>query len=268
MKNYKLALIYVLTVLTLAACNSDDDHTITGEELTATLPGTLNLTLDAVVGQEDFELHTTYDIEGQQLNFNQFRYWISHVILTDTDGEEFSIEDSYYLMEETEAISIQDGAYEYPANKRETITLTGIPAGSYTSIKFAVGIDPAYNDNLSLQAGELSQLNGMTNISWMWHTSYIFASLKGTDTGNDTQLQLETGLNSSYRTVVLTLDKDLEIGGDTDRNLTITTDIAGILNGIKVTETPVIGASTPEAMTTMADNFESNTFTVVPADEE
>jgi len=255
--NYISILILLITLFT--SCSNDDDIATT--DLTASEPGAINLTFDSQVAGEPFTLDQTYTINGESITINQLRYWVSNIVLINEAGEAVALPESYFLIEETGTISIQDGAYEYPATQRESIALSGIPAGEYTDIQFSIGIDSQYNDNLSLQAGELSQLNGMTNISWMWHTSYIFASVKGM-LNNATELTLETGLNSSYRTLTIPFSEAISVNGSTNNTVTIASEITGMLEGIDFAETPIIGASTPEAMTVMADNFQNTTFTL------
>ena len=258
--------ILVLLIISLSSCSSDDDAIST--DLTAASPGELAITFDNQVGDTDFVLNQEFTVNSQTVTLNQLRYWVSNVSLINDQGEVIVIDDSYFLIEETDAISIQDGAYEYPATKRETITLSGVPAGNYTGISYAIGIDSKYNDNLSLQAGELSQLNGMTNISWMWHTSYIFTAIKGKIVNSESVLKLETGLNDSYRELTLNFDQALVVNASDTSDLRIKADITGMLQGVDFTETPAIGASTPEAMNLMADNFQNATFSLEKATDE
>lgn len=143
--------------------------------------------------------------------------------------------------------------------KRESIALPNIPAGEYTGIKFSIGVAPKYNDNLSLQAGELSQLSGMTNISWMWHTSYIFTSLQGTVTEGATSKDFvaETGLNSNYKSVNISLTNKLNVAAASTSTLTLKMDVSKLFSGLDLISTPVIGASQAAAMTQLANNYTS-----------
>lgn len=261
MKTYiRLSILTLLSIL-FVACSNDDDNSTNNSNLQQ--PGVLSLNFDAVVENENFELNKTYTINNEQVSFSQFRYWISNVVLIDNKGNRFDVPNSYYLMEETEAISIQDDNYEYPPSKRETITLIDLPSGDYTNIEFGIGVDADYNDNLSLQAGELSQLNGMTNISWMWHTSYIFTSIKGKIESDDTTLVLETGLNENFSTVNLHFNEPIIVSAQENASVNFSTNIAAILSGLNFNETPEIGAATPEEMSIMANNFNQYAIKVV-----
>ncbi|MDN3596665.1 MbnP family protein [Zunongwangia endophytica] len=253
----KSAILFSL-LIAFTACSSDDDVNNLDASVSA---GSLDITFNNMVGDEDFQLDKEYSVNGEDVSLSQVRYWISNIKLINDDGESIEIPESYFLIEETGAISIQDGAYEYPAKNRDVINIASVPGGTYTDIEFSVGVDQVYNDNLSLQAGELSQLNGMTNISWMWHTSYIFASIKGNKAGNDNNLVFETGLNDNYKTVTIDLEDALQIDGTSTGKIQLKADIAAILDGIDIEETPVIGAATPEAMELMATNFETKVFT-------
>lgn len=219
--------------------------------------GETQLTFDAKVGTADFALNTDFSIEGRTYRFNKLRYWISNLSLVDTKGNEYTVPNSYYLVEETAAVSVQDGDYTYPANKRESISLKSIPAGEYKTIKFSIGVDARYNDNLSLQSGELSQLNGMTNVSWMWHTSYIFTALGGTVTEGTTTktIKAETGTNATFKSVSYNLPAAISIGSLKSTSVDFVLDVTKLFAGLDLVTTPTIGASQAAAMNTLATNY-------------
>lgn len=225
--------------------------------------GKATLSIDAVVGTTDFALNTNFTANAKTWNFTQLRYWVSDVVLTNSKGVEYAVPNSYYLMEENSAVET-NSAFTYPANKRENIQLSDIPAGDYTSIKFSVGVPEKYNNNLSLQAGELSQLNGMTNVSWMWATSYIFSSLKGTvSDGTATKtIAVETGLNTNLKTVTLTLPSALHIGSSKESTISLTADVTKITDGVDIMATPLVGAAQATVMTAVATNYSTKVFTV------
>jgi hypothetical protein len=249
----KISILLSIATVLFSACSKDDKDT------TDSLKGQTIITFDSKVGTDDFALNKDITINGATYNFTQLRYWISNMILTNTDGTNYKVPSSYFLLEENNAIAVQDGNFEYPATKREDVTINDIPAGTYKSITFAIGIDSTYNNNLSLQAGELSQLNGMTNISWMWHTSYIFSSVKGTR--NNSAITVETGLNSNYRTVTLTFPSSITINASTTSNIKFDVDVTKIIDGIDLSSTPTVGAAVPAIMTQVADNYSTKAIT-------
>lgn len=251
----KISILLSIATVLFSACSKDDN-----KDTADAIKGTTTLTFDAKVGSEDFALNKDFTISGATYNFTQLRYWISNVTLTNTDGTVYKVPSSYYLLEENNAIAVQDGKFEYPATKREDVSISDIPAGTYQRITFSIGIDSTYNDNLSLQSGELSQLNGMTNISWMWHTSYIFSSLKGARAG--TAITIETGLNTNYRTLSFALPANVTINSGTTSHITLDVDVTKIIDGLDLATTPTVGAAVPAMMTQVADNYSTKAITV------
>lgn len=252
-----LSIILVATVL-FTSCDKNNDLTITETE------GKTSVTFDAVFGTQDFALNKDFAVGTKTYNFNKFRYWVSNVTLVNSKGEEYKVPNSYYLIEETAALPVQDGAFTYPAKKRETVELTGIPAGDYQTIKFNIGVESKYNDNLSLQIGELSQLNGMTNISWMWMTSYIFSSIGGKVTEGTTSknILVETGLNANHKSVSLSLPTAVSIGANKTSKIVLTTDVSKAIDGVDIYTTPIVGASQSTTMASVATNYATKVFTV------
>ena len=230
--------------------------------------GKATITFDAAFGAQDFALDKDFSSGTKTYNFTKFRYWVSGVVLVNSKGEEYKVPASYYLMEETSAVPVQEGAFTYPATKRESIELNNIPAGDYKTIKFAIGVDSKYNDNLSLQTGELSQLNGMTNVAWMWMTSYIFTSIGGKVSEGSGQtlaskaILVETGLNANYKSVSLDLPSALHISSLKDAKIVLKADVEKALDGLNIMTDPIVGASKASVMAAVAVNYSTKVFSV------
>lgn len=250
----KRFLTFVLAAALFSSCSDDDDNQI----VTPVTPGEMSLTLDARIGNEDFALNKDFAVAGQTLNFNKLRYWVSNVVLVDTKGAEYKVPDSYFLMEEVGDLDLSgtiNDKMTYPANKRETITLKNIPAGEYKTIKFGIGVDSKYNDNLSLRTGELTIANGMSNIAWMWHSSYLFTSVGGTvKKGADSKaFTAETGLNANYKTV--SIDLPTPVNSSTSKGVVLNLDVTKVFDGIDVMANPAINAMTAPLMSTVSTNY-------------
>lgn len=261
-----LTILLTITTLLFTACEKE-----TGVILPET-EGKATVTFDAVFGNQDFAINKDFTSGTKTFNFTKFRYWVSNVSLINAKGQEVKIPNSYYLVEETGAINLvglnNDNATTiYPATKREDVVLKEIPADDYKTIKFSIGVEQKYNDNMSLQAGELSQLNGMTNVSWMWLTSYIFTSATGkvTEAGATKNIQVETGLNANYKSISLDFPATLHIGSNKSTSIVLTTDVAKALDGIDIITNPVIGASKATIMAAVATNYATKVFTVKSA---
>ncbi|MDA3616585.1 MbnP family protein [Polluticaenibacter yanchengensis] len=253
----KKILIAVLAAATLFTACKKDTEIIDG-------PGQATIKFDSKVGTSEFELNKEYIIGRNTYSFNKLRYWVSNVILVNANGSEYAVPNSYYLIEETIAVPVQDGAYTYPATKRDDVTISNIPVGEYKALKFSIGVESKYNDNLSLQVGELSQLNGMTNVSWMWHTSYIFSAIGGTINAGlpSKTIKAETGLNTNYKSVTLNLPATVKVGSQTSAKIDLTLDVVKVLDGIDLIATPTIGASQATVMSKLAENY-TKSFAVV-----
>ncbi|EDM37838.1 hypothetical protein PBAL39_15474 [Pedobacter sp. BAL39] len=255
----RLFSIILVSIILITSCSKDDDKISQLET-----EGKATVTFDAAFGTQDFALNKDFTSGTKTFNFTKFRYWVSGVALVNSKGEEYKIPGSYFLLEETGSVAVQDGAFTYPATKRESIELKGVPVDDYKTIKFSIGVDSKYNDNLSLQTGELSQLNGMTNVSWMWMTSYIFSAIGGkvTQAGTAQNLLIETGLNSNYKSVVLDFPSVLHISSTKDSKIVLKADVEKAIDGVDVVANPVVGASKAAIMTAVATNYSTKVFTV------
>jgi len=248
----KNILILLFTAIIFSSCSDSNDSVVPQNTETV-------LTFDAKAGNADFALNKDFVVGTRTYNFNKLRYWVSNIIFVNAQGVEYVVPNSYYLMEEVGDLdltgTVNPGAMIYPANKRESITLTDIPEGDYKSIKFSIGIDARHNDNLSLQGGELSIANGMSNIAWMWHSSYIFSALAGTvkeGTGSKV-FKIETGLNVNYKT--LTIDMASPVNFSKTKGVLLNVDVTKIFDGLDLMTNPTINAATAPLMSTVAHNY-------------
>lgn len=97
---------------------------------------------------------------GEEYSINKFRYYISHLSLSNSKGE--SVKDSgFYLIDE-----------KIPSS--QTIRLS-LPAGKYRAIHFLLGVDSLHNVS-GAQSGALDPAKDMF---WTWNTGYVMAKLEG-----------------------------------------------------------------------------------------
>lgn len=159
--------ISMIVALALTSCNKDDEA----------ITGNGNVTINFENGFEDqggITIGTTFrkTTNNQYYNYSCLKYIISNVVLIKADGTEIKYN---YNDPNTGAFIIDqaDGLTEHPA------TLTGIPAGDYTKIRFGIGISPeAYN------LGENGQATFWTKavnagMVWTWASGYRFVKLEG-----------------------------------------------------------------------------------------
>ncbi len=197
----------VLFVALLSGCTKTEI-----QEVPADQGNTLQIRFDNQYGDQDFELKRRYAHQATdqsaeanlEIAFDRLRYWVSNIKLISSAGEEVAIPDAYYLIEETGEVVVQHltTANIYPATKRDELIIRNVPTGNYTGVKFSIGVDSKYNDNITLTAGELGLLKGMGfSDGWMWFTSYIFQKLDAQMyVGNEEKsLRWDSGSNALFQ---------------------------------------------------------------------
>jgi hypothetical protein len=148
-----LVILMAGLLLPLAGCQEDAEPT-----------GNLQLELQNVIGSESLQLGNKIytNANGDTYTVSIFKYYISNLKLKKADGSVYAVPESYFLVDEEDAAS-------------KTITLTNVPAGSYTSLSFLIGVDSTRNTS-GAQTGALDIMKGMF---WSWNTGYIFVMMEG-----------------------------------------------------------------------------------------
>jgi hypothetical protein len=145
------------------------------------------------------------EIGGQPIQLGQLIY-------TNAAGNQYRVDMmKYYLSNFT---LIKDDSTEYAIGNHELVDITvpascdivanDIPNGTYTKVRFNLGIDSLYNHSGD-QAGDLDPINGMI---WSWNTGYIFFKHEGAykDSLNQTQgLLFHYGTDKALSTVEITI---------------------------------------------------------------
>lgn len=266
MMNFRALLAATALTLSFASCSKKETEEVTPQP---TGTSSLDLKINTTFNTTPLALNSPYTTSGgENVSFDQWRYWVSNVELTAKDGSTYKVPNSYYLMQELSASEAVQG-FTLPAGKRDAVNIPYLPAGEYTGIRFSLGVDQRYNDNLSLAAGELSVMQNMSNVSWMWNTSYVFTKLKGTVTpasGGARAFAIETGTNANYRTVTLTFPAPISIGADYQPKVEVKADVAKMLGTIVITRDAqatttggvtsyAINGTTGAMMTTVSNNY-------------
>lgn len=118
-------------------------------------------------GNEELSMNTgTYTtMNSEQITISMFNYWVTNIVFINKDGSEYKEPESYRLMR---------------GDKHATMHfhVKDVPAGTYTGMKFIIGVDVPRNTS-GAQDGALDPaING--DMYWNWHTGYIQAKLEGT----------------------------------------------------------------------------------------
>lgn len=99
---------------------------------------------------------------NDSLSIQLFKYYISNISFTDNLGNTWYETESYHLIDASDPASC-------------TFTITNVPAGTYTSMNYMIGVDSTRNVSGS-QTGALDPVYGMF---WTWNSGYIMAKLEG-----------------------------------------------------------------------------------------
>ncbi|MBN8222572.1 MAG: hypothetical protein J0L53_16770 [Spirochaetes bacterium] len=221
-----------------------------------------------------FNLGSSYtNAAGNTITLSEVRFWVSNVKFVKTDNSEVAVPDSYYLISKNNAVTGDTTGERVPnfdlaAGSRENITLQKVPVGSYKAIKFNVGVDSTYNNNLSLRAGELHLFAHMANIEWSWTTSYIFGKAAGTCTScsGTTAFSLEYGTNANLQTVTLNFGSNIEVNATSKPTVVANVDVKKLFTGIDigtvsvdtgVSKRAINGFNNAGQMSTVGANFAS-----------
>lgn len=164
MKKY----LFYIGLIYFFSCKKDVDLNIDDTkkpvEIAKTAQVSFNIT--NVVGSKLLALGTqTYVNENSDtFKVNTYKYYISNIKLIRNDGYIFSEPESYRLIDQSDTTTTCK------------FTITNVPLGVYTSVKFIIGVDSLRNVS-GAQTGVLDPLHDMF---WSWSQGYIFAKLEGT----------------------------------------------------------------------------------------
>ncbi|MCC6185593.1 MAG: hypothetical protein IT256_00420 [Chitinophagaceae bacterium] len=239
----KIAVIAAFTIAS-SACRKEENTTPTP----TAKEGTVLLEFYNKVGGNALKMDgTSYKNQnGDDFTVSKFNYYISNIKLNNADGSSYAETESYHLLQQ-----------ETPASLN--FALSAVPAGTYKSITFTIGVDSLRNVS-GVQSGALDPANGMF---WMWSTGYIMVKMEGTSpqsTAASNELRIHVGgitsPNNTISTVTLALPNDITVNND-ENHIHLTADLVkmfGSTNIIDFATTNVVhmpGAAAKK----VADNY-------------
>ena len=129
-------------------------------------PGTVTLDITNVAGTVNVDetggtFYTNSSLES--FNVTRLKYYVSKIQFYKLDALVYEMPESYFLVNESNQASTK-------------LSIPNVPAGSYTSVRFTIGVDSTHNVS-GTQTGALDPVNDMF---WNWSTGYIFFKLEGT----------------------------------------------------------------------------------------
>jgi hypothetical protein len=252
MKNniLKIAAIAVLAIA-FNSCRKDETTTPTPKS------GSVLLEFSNKVGTDNLKMDgSTYKNQnGDDFTVSKFNYYISNIKLNNKDGSAYAETESYHLLEQSNPSSLN-------------FSVAAVPAGTYKSITFTIGVDSLRNVS-GAQSGALDPANGMF---WSWASGYIMVKMEGTSpqsTAASNELRIHvggfTGVNNTLSTVTLDLPNTITVNGD-ENHIHLSADVQklfGPSNIISFATTNVVHMPGADAKR-VADNYK-NMFSVTAA---
>jgi hypothetical protein len=161
----KTPLILVLSLfITLVSCKKDSQ---TNEPAPTPTPetGNLKIELEHLVDTVALVFGTKYaNANNDTFTVSKFNYFISNIVITNNDNSTYAEPNSYHMVR-----------HSVPGSN--LLSITGVPLGSYKSIRFMLGVDSARNVS-GAQTGDLDPAK-VGDMFWGWNTGYIFLKLEG-----------------------------------------------------------------------------------------
>ncbi len=174
---------------------------------------------------------------GQKHQFSTLKYIVSNFTLTNSAGVSYT----FHLNDPDKGAFIVDQS-DANFNNEVTLELDSIPAGTYTKVKFGLGISQnAYLLGGESQ-GEFWAEAGNEGMNWAWSAGYIFVKLEGLygtsalDThfsnhaGNIGNVS-ETGDPDLYREIEINLPTPMEVSSQNFPGIHFIADLNQYLSG-------------------------------------
>ena len=242
-------LLFALGSVTFSACKKDEEDETPQPDPTPTV-SSMRLEMEHVFGGANFTLNTPFvTAGGDTLNFNLFRYYISNLVLVKTDGSEYKVPESYYLVDQSVPTS-------------RLITISDIPVAEYKGFRFMLGVDSTRNVS-GTQTGALDPAN---NMFWSWNSGYIFLKAEGTspqitDMGGAFTYHLggfrTTNNTRAYQTFSHTFSGEvMSIKPNAIPQIHMKVDLRALFNGVSVASNPMTHMPGATAVS-MMQNFAS-----------
>ncbi len=254
MKNMliKYGFLSLAAIVALASCTKKDPPATT---TTDSPTGKIKLEFFNNVGGSSLNLDNQWYVNenGDSFTVSQFNYYISNVVLSGPSAS-YTESNSYHLIKASDAAS-------------QSFDMTEIPAASYDSISFLIGVDELHNTS-GAQTGALDPVNGMF---WDWNTGYIMLKIEGhspSAPGGNIGFHCGgfTGKNSAVKTVKMALPQAITVSATTTPHVHLTADVLALFkspNKIDFSTTYLV-VTPGEEVKMLADNY-ANMFTITYA---
>jgi|TARA_B110000902_G_scaffold49548_1_gene56604 hypothetical protein len=225
-----ILIILGLVTIGFTACKPDEEPKPQVEpESVEPTNSSLRLTISHNIGANDMVYNENIILpSSESAQVSRLSYILGHFYLINDNNEKVLLNDQYAL------IDAQKG--------NESITLTDIPFGRYTSIGFSLGLDSATNHGNPNQYSTDHPLSPINNsLHWGWLNGYIFTALEGKTAGGESFVFHLAGaqnrLDFEMATSIITT------AADTSKEAMMTYDINEIFQNPEIYTISTDGAS-------------------------
>jgi len=265
MTNLKKYLLLSLSALAIVSC-SDDDVPV-ANNITLEFNNTFGNETIVLGNATSTEATTHTSASGDVHYFEELKYVISNIRLTDAEGNEVPYNVN----------NLDTGATVINQDKAETLkfVLNNIPTANYTQIKFGLGVKTELNtlDEVSFPNFYTAAGENDTEMHWEWGTGYRFTKIEGFYGTDNETLSIHTGSTISdeaeqtqgvdaYRDITLDLTTNAMVGNAAPV-IVIKADFDNLLSGSTNTISLSASNATPSIhtaanMTLIVDNIGGN----------
>ena len=231
-----------LSLALLTGCDATEDTAM------------LTLNVDAMAGGAALQANQPFQVDGGVGQLATARLYISDITLLHEDGREVALTADPITVrarQEDESEIQHTVTDRYVLVKGDagstTASLGEVPSGTYTGVRFMLGVDGLDNRIAVEDAPATHPLAAQTpSMHWSWNSGYVFLRMDGLldidddgtpdpaigDPGSagSGQWRLHLGLTANARTIELA--KDFEIDGGEMESLTLEVDFAKFVDGV------------------------------------
>ena len=173
MKNLYIITIAIIASVAVSACkkNESDPAPIIPTQ-------TLVLRMTPKIGADTLDFASTHiTANNERYTLSSFRYYMSNISLIKNNGTEEALTGKVFL--------INPNTSDY--------SLGNVPAGTYNTIKFSVGLNNELNHGDPTKYPVSNPLAIQSpGIHWSWNSGYIFMMMEGTCDTTDTNVDVLT----------------------------------------------------------------------------
>ena len=205
-------LAIVFMGLGIIACDNEDNEEMQPQN------GSVSIRVNHVIDGSDFELNTAYDFNGQEIEFTDFRYYISNIEFKGQGGS---------------ALDSPNKTAWIVSPADNVLDLGKIEDRSLFAMDFLVGLDDVVNHQDPTMASEEDLMNNEMHWAWNPAAGYKFMRIEGLVDGEVFGYHVAT--DNRLSTI-----NDLEIAftneDDKSNELVLQFDVKRLFEGITILE--------------------------------